>query len=70
MLLPSHTYVPGGLKPNSVQMLLLNSYLPCHFENQGKMGEVKTFWDALILKKILDPQIHGGLSSINKKIYI
>jgi hypothetical protein len=24
------------------------------------------FWDALILKKIRDPQIHRGLSSINK----
>jgi hypothetical protein len=31
--------------------VLTNSYLPCHFENQGKLGEV------LILKKILDPQI-------------
>ena len=40
MPLPSHTYVPGGLNPNSVQMFLLNSYLPCHFENQGKMGEI------------------------------
>ena len=28
------------IKPNSVQMFLLISYLPCHFENQEKMGEV------------------------------
>ena len=35
--LPSHTYVPGELKPNSVQMFLL---ILIYFENQGKMGEV------------------------------
>ena len=41
--LPSHTYVPGELKPNSVQMfLLILIYLVTFqpFENRGKMGEV------------------------------
>jgi hypothetical protein len=45
---------------------------PCHFENQGKMGEVVKILGCAHFKenpRSTNSEIHRGLSSINKKIY-